>query len=779
MKASVLKKLNLMIEEASTFKDKNKYQKAIDKLHEAIDFVNEKVKEPEDKETEINNIKNVINQTYSVEINDYIQQAIRLVSQKEFDKAYENFQEALKVADNIDDPDYKEAEVKEINKLDKEAKLKELIEDAVRLRENKNFDDAIETFNKALIIAEEIYEGIPKIEEQDKIKAEIDQTCSTQIKLIIENANKLKLTGRSDEVIKEFEKALGFTDSFYNSEQKNKEITNIKNLVNQIYSNKIKPIVDKTRELVAQNNITNAISESINALDIANKMYDSDLKNLEISIIAEIINPFYIEKIKPIVEKGKQITQQDKFEESITKINEAVNIFKEALDIAHSMIPDIKKDQEIKNISDLINNACLTGINLIKENSVNNIMQKKYEDAVSQLYSAISIAKIMNYPEEENEEIENLKNLVNKVYSAQVKEVLTRGNKLENEDEYEEAITVYNEALDITNKMYLTDEMEKEVGEIKGLIYQTEIKQLVGKGGLAEAQQLKEKEIEKLKKRLDYANSIEDEKRRIEEMSKIKKLIDEVHSDEIRLLIERGNQLAKQFKWEEGFTFYERALKVNELMEEPDMQNKNLIRERYKTELVNRTKQNLRKNPDIAIESCNRATELDENYVDAYYHLGLAYNNKRSYDAAIQNFSKAVRLNPKHPESWNNMGLAYEAKNELDSSIESYKKAVEIDPNYSLAYFNMANVYKLKKEFDLAISNYRKATEIDQEFAKAWFFMGYAYINIKDYNMGIQYIEKAYNLSPDLGIDVSSDIKELKKLIDKIELNLSEKFINR
>ncbi len=779
MKASVLKKLNLMIEEANTFKDKNKYQKAIDKLHEAIDFVNEKVKEPEDKETEINNIKNVINQTYSVEINDYIQQAIRLVSQKEFDKAYENFQEALKVADNIDDPDYKETEVKEINQLDKEAKLKELLEDAVNLRENKNFDDAIETFNKALIIAEEIYDGIPKIEEQDKIKAEIDKTCSTQIKLIIEKGNQLKLTGRSEDAIKKFEKALGSTDSFYNPEQKNKEIINIKNLVNQIYSNKIKPIVDKTRELVTQNNINSAISESKNALDIANRMYDSDLKNLEISIIAEIINPFYIEKIKPIVEKGKLITQQDKFEESITKINEAVKIFKEALDKANSMIPDIKKDQEVKKISDLINSACLAGINLIKENSVNNIMQKKYEDAVSQLYSAISIAKIMNYPEEENEEIENLKNLVNKVYSAQVKEVLTRGNKLENEDEYEEAITVYNEALDITNKMYLTDEMEKEVGEIKGLIYQTEIKQLVGKGGLAEAQQFKEKEIEKLKKRLDYANSIDDEKRRIKEMSKIKKLIDEVHSDEIRLLIERGNQLAKQFKWEEGFTFFERALKINELMEEPDMQNKNLIRERYKTELVNKTKQNLRKNPDIAIEACNRATELDENYVDAYYHLGLAYNNKRSYDAAIQNFSKAVRLNPKHAESWNNMGLAYEAKNELDSSIESYKKAVEIDPNYSLAYFNMANVYKLKKEFDLAINNYRKATEIDQEFAKAWFFMGYAYFNIKDYNMGIQYIKKAINLSPDLGIDVSSDITELKKLIDKIESNLSEKFINR
>ncbi|MFX1409148.1 MAG: tetratricopeptide repeat protein [Promethearchaeota archaeon] len=779
MKASVLKKLNVLIEEANAFKDKNKFQKAIAKLQEAINFVNEKVKEPEDKETEINNIKNVINQTYSVQINDIVQQAIRLVSQKEFDQARELFKKSMQITVNIDDPEFKAAEVEEIEKLIEETKLKELINEGNNCRESKNFDDALELFNRALIIAEEIYEGIPKIEEQDKIKNEIDQTCLAQIKLIVENGNKLKETGNVDEAIDEFEKALNLTDVFYNSDQKSKEITNTKNLINQIYSNKIKPAVEKAKELVDQHNINSAFLEAKKALSIANEMYESDLKNLEISLIAEVVNPIYIEKIKPIVESGKQITQEVKFEESTTKINKAVNIFKEALDMANSMIPDIKKDQEVKRVSDLINDACLAGINLIKENSVSNIMQKNYDDAISQLYSALSIAKIMTYPEEENIEIENLKNLVNKVYSAQVKEVLTQGDKLVNEDKYDEAIKVYNEALDITNKMYLTEEMEKEVGEIKGLIYQTEIKQLVGKGGLAETQQLKEKEIEKLKKRLDYANSIEDEKRRIEEMSKIKKLIDEVHSDEIRLLIEQGNQLAKQSKYEDAFKFFERALKVNELMEEPDLQNKNLIRERYKTELVNKAKQNLAKNPDIAIESCNRATELDENYVDAYYHLGLAYNIKRSYDAAIQNLNKAVRLNSNHALSWNNLGLAYEAKQSYDDALKSLKKAVEVDSNYAQAWYNMGNVYRLMNDLDNAIDSYKKATQIDSELAKAWLYMGYAYFDKKDYNMAIQHLERGITVDPNLGIELSSFIGDFKTLLDKIKTILTEKFINR
>ncbi|MFX1317021.1 MAG: tetratricopeptide repeat protein [Promethearchaeota archaeon] len=779
MKSSVLKKLNVLIEEANTFKDKNKFQKAIAKLQEAIDFINEKVKEPEDKETEISNIRNVINQTYSVQINDIVQQAIRLVAQKEFDQARELFKKAMQITINIDDPEFKAAEETEIEKLLEETKLRELINEGNNCRESKNFDDAIELYNRALIIAEEIYEGIPKIEEQDKIKNEIDQTCSTNIKLIVENGNKLKEAGKIDEAINLFEKALNLTNSFYNSDQKEKEITNIKNLINQIYSNKIKPIIEKAKVLIDQNNINNAFSEAKNALSIANKMYNSDLKNLEISLIAEVVNPIYIEKIKPIVESGKKITQEIKFEESTTKINKSVNIFKEALQMANSMIPDIKKDQEVKSVSDLINNACLAGINLIKEKSVSNIMQKKHDDAISQLYSALSIAKLMTYPDEENLEIENLKNLVNKVYSAQVKEVLTQGNKMVNEDKYEEAINIYNKALDITNKMYLTEEMEKEVGEIKGLIYQTEIKQIVGKGGLAEAQQLKEKEIEKLRKRLDYANSIEDDKRRIEEMSKIKKLIDEVHSDEIRLLIEQGNQLAKQREYDKAFDFFEKALKVNELMEEPDLQNKNIIRERYKTELVNKAKQNLRKNPDIAIKSCNRATELDENYVDAYYYLGLAYNTKRSYDAAIQNLNKAVRLNSKHAEAWNNLGLAFEAKEDYNNALKNLKKAVEIDSNYAQAWYNMGTVYKLMNDLDNAIDSYRKATQIDSNFAKAWFYMGYVFFEKKDYNMAIQHLEKGINIDPNLGIEVSSLIGDIKTLIEKIKTNLSEKFIKR
>jgi len=780
MKASILKKLNLIIEEANAFKDKNNFQKAIKKFQEALDFIDLKVKEEEDKNTEIENIKNAINQTYSVQVDNVIQGAIRLTAQKKFDKANEEFQNALKIVENIDDPILRKAEKDDINKLINENEIEQLLTKGLELKNQNNLDGAVEMFKRGLNIAEETYESDFRSEALSRIKKEIAQIYDTKVDEIVEQGKKLKQDGQTDDAIKTFENALQTIAKFFDPEDKKTQINTIKNLTNEIYSNQIKPLVEKGKDFIKQNLTEQAISELNNAVTLTNKMFDSDLKNLEISLIAEALNPIYIERIKPLVDEGKQITMQEKFEESINSINKAVGFFQQALDIANTMVRSERKEMQIKEISEFINNACISGINVIKDKSIQCIVQKKYDEAVSDLYIALSLAKRMAYPEEENPELENLKNLVNKVYSAEVTEVVNKGNKLVEQKDYDKAIETYNEALTMTNKMYLTNEMEKEVNMIKSLIYETEVKQLVEKGELIEQQKLKEKEIEKLKKRLDYAQSIDDPERRAAEMNKIKKLIDDVHSDEIKLLIEQGNQLADLKKYDDAFEFYERALKVNDIMEEPDVKNKDLIKSSYKIELINRAKLEIKsKNFDKAIEYSRRALDLDEIFIEAHYHIGLAYYKKKKYDAAIENFQKAVNFNEKHVNSWNSMGLAYEAKEDYDNALVKLNKAVEIDSSFADGWYNLGNVYKLRKEYDNAISNYTKATGLEPEFAKAWFFMGCAYFDKKDYNNAIQYLEKAIKMEPNLGQNINPLIKDLKTNLDKLNENLSMYFINR
>lgn len=780
MKPSILKKLNLIIEEAIALKDKNKFQKAIDKFEQALNFINIKVDEPSDKKIEIENIKNAMNQTYSVEIDTIVQEAIQLKTQKEYEKAKSNFQSALKICEKIEDQDLKEAEKKEIIELISEIEIEKLMLKGIKFREENKFEDAIKIFNDGMNIAEKFRDSVSKAEIQGKIKTELNIIYESQLQQILEQGAELKHSGQFEEAIKLFDKAKSYIEKSFSPDSQQTQVIKIKNLSNEIYSNQIKSMVEKGKNLLNQDLPEESIIEFRNALSLANKMYESDLKKTVIDLIADSMNPIYVNQIKPILDEGRKLSEKESFAESITFVNQVLDKFTKALDVTKDMVSSEKKDKIIEEISNLINQTCLPSINIIKDKSIQLIGQQRYDEAIDEIYIALSLAKRMTYPEEENVELEELKNLANKVYSVDIKKVINQGNQLLEQKKYEEAIKIFNEALNMTNKMYLTDEMEKQVNLIKGSIYDAEVGLLVGEGKLTEEQQLKEKEIEKLRKRLEYAKSIDDEDRRVEEMSKIKKLIDDVHSEEIKLLIEQGDQLSDKKAFKEAFSFYERALKVNEMMEEPDVKNKDLIKDSYKRELINKARNAIEnKEFDTAIEDGKKATELDTKFVDGYFYIGLAYNYKKNHDAAIENFKKALTYDENHIESLNLLGLAYESKEEYDNALNYLNKTIVINPTYSKGWFNIGTVYKRKNNIDEAIENYKNAINSDPYFAKAWLFMGIAYFDKKDYNKSIQSIEKAIELEPSIAKDINSLINEFKTVIEKLKETFDLTFINR
>ncbi|MFX1325024.1 MAG: tetratricopeptide repeat protein, partial [Promethearchaeota archaeon] len=747
MKPSILKKLNLIIEEANALKDKNKFQKAIDKFEQALNFINIKVDEPSDKKIEIENIKNAMNQTYSVEIDTIVQEAIQLKTQKEYERAKSHFQSALKICDKIEDTDLKEVEKEELNELISEIEIEKFLLRGIKFREENKFEEAIKILNDGMNIAEKFRDSVSKADIQGKIKNELNIIYESQLQQILEEGAELKHSGKFEEAIKIFDEAKSYIEKSFSPDSQQVQVIKIKNLSNEIYSNQIESIVEKGQNLLNQGLIEESIIEFRKALSLAEKMYESDLKKAKVDLIADSINPIYINRITPILDEGRQLTAKESFAESITLVNQALDIFTKALDVTKDMISSEEKDKIIEDISNLINQTSLPSINIIKDKSIQLIGQQRYDEAIDEIYIALSLAKRMTYPEEENVELEELKNLANKVYSVDIKKVISQGNQLLDQKMYEEAIKTFNEALNMTNKMYLTEEMEKQVNLIKGSIYDAEVGLLVGEGKLTEEQQLKEKEIEKLKKRLEYAKSIDDENRRVEEMNKIKKLIDDVHSEEIKLLIEQGDQLADKKAFKEAFSFYERALKVNEMMEEPDVKNKDLIKDSYKRELINKARIAIEnKEFDTAIEAGNKASELDTKFADGYYYIGLAYIYKKKYNAAIENFEKALIYDQNHIESLNLLGLAYESKEKYDIALDYLNKAIEIDSTYSKAWFNMGTVYRMKNNFDEAIERYKNAINSNPQFAKAWFFMGIAYFDKKDYNKSVQSIEKAIEL---------------------------------
>jgi tetratricopeptide (TPR) repeat protein len=780
VKKSDLKKLNSIMQEGNEFKNLKEYNSAVEKYLEALRFVEERVKEPEERNDETRNIKSQIDQIYSVKIIDIIDEARIFILNKEFASAFKTFDEAARIADKIVDEDMKNYDVKEISYLINKTRIEESLFQANLVKNKQELDKAISMLYDTLNAAKDFY--MEDLEDQmiKKIEDTINQTFSLKVSIVIEKANKFKVDGKLDKALEEFQQALDLIDKYFDSDLKHTDKQNSINLVNQLYSEKINAIMEVGKKLFEENTFEDAAKKFEEAVSIFKKMYDTDYKKSEVqrinSMASVVLNPIYLEKINPMFNKGKELTK-DTFEENIVVVNDALDLFDKSLELAEKMVDSNEKSEILSEITNSINNTCKIRIKFIKEKSIQKIGQGDYEKAINDLYAAISVAKRLPISDGTNEDLEDLKNTVNKVYLAQIEEVVREGTDKLTSKNYDEAIKTFNRALEMTNKMYLTQEMEEEINRIKGLVYQAELKDLVDRGDLSEELQKFEKELDKLNKKMEYAKTIDDATRRFQEMEQIKKTIDEVFYSKIKLLVEQGVQLAESENFAESFKKFESAININESIKSPEFKNRIAIKYEYKLKLIEKAKLELEKRSyDTAIKDCNKAIELDSTFIEAYYYIGIVNNEKQDYNTAIEYFKKAIDLHPNHAKAWNHMGFSNEKLAQFDQAIDSYKIAVGFESTYALAHYNLANAYKHEKQYNIAIESYKKATEIDPNYATAWLFMGYAYLEKNDYYSALQNLEKAIDINPDLGKEIKSFIEAIKESIEKLQKGLLEKF---
>ena len=828
-KSSIMKKINPLLRDANDLKLKKHYDDAVSKYREAVSYIRLKGKDLEDREAEVNRVTSLINKTFSTEIRDIISQAKQLVKDKKFDDARDQLKNAMNISENIEDSFLKSSEAKNINNTLDQTNIKELENQGNIKKDEGKFEEAIGIFDRAMTDVREKYSSSLGEVEISNIQNLINQTYSDKIKIVMDEASQLNQTGKTDDAIKTYENALDISENMFDSEMKYTEIAEIKSEINLIFSDQNKPNIEKGKQLLEQNSESEARTILTTALDIQKKMYESNLKISDLTKIGDLLNPILIKEIESVKDKGREIINQEDYEQSTKTVSDAVGFFQQALDITNEMANSQEKDDQLGQLTSLIDTTCLAGIKVRQERGIELISQKKFEDAVGEMYSALSIAKSMSPSENENKEIDKIKGLVNQVYIAQTNEVLEEGKVLLTQKKYDEARDVFNEAMKITNKMYVSEETEKEINIIKNYLYQAEMKQVVAEGFLSEEQQKFEKDLENLKEELDKSNLITDTDRRTIKIEEVKHLIDTTYSNQINLLIEQGNQCVEQNQFENGIEMINNALKLIDVIENNIIKDSNLskiigattsygnglagnnqfadafedfeksltiaekitdknikneeiikIKEYYTLELNNKAQIDIETREfDNAIKSCEKSIELDSDFPPSYHNMGNAYHNKKDYDTAISNYKKAVELNPEYKEAWNDMGFSYELKSDFDNALNSLKTAIEVDRDYTMAYYNMGNVYKHRNELDNAIESYNKVVQLNPNNAKAWLFLASIYHEQKEYNNANQHLEKAIELDPVISKELSPQLKIFKDLNNTLDEKFAEMFKNK
>ena len=90
-----------------------------------------------------------------------------------------------------------------------------------------------------------------------------------------------------------------------------------------------------------------------------------------------------------------------------------------------------------------------------------------------------------------------------------------------------------------------------------------------------------------------------------------------------------------------------------------------------------------------AVACYRRALELQPNFADAYYNLGIALHSQGKPDEAIACYRQALRFKPDFVAAHNNLGNALETQGKPDEAAACFRRALELNPDFVAARDNL------------------------------------------------------------------------------------------
>jgi len=124
---------------------------------------------------------------------------------------------------------------------------------------------------------------------------------------------------------------------------------------------------------------------------------------------------------------------------------------------------------------------------------------------------------------------------------------------------------------------------------------------------------------------------------------------------------------------------------------------------------------------EIFLAACPQTVEKtevsaeDKEKAEQFKLEGNGFMKQQKFDDAIQSYNKAIEIDPKNAVFYCNRAAAQTGKEAFDRALTDCRKALEIDPDYSKAYSRMGLTYSKMEAYDSAVECYEKALKLDPE----------------------------------------------------------------
>jgi type II secretory pathway predicted ATPase ExeA/Tfp pilus assembly protein PilF len=165
---------------------------------------------------------------------------------------------------------------------------------------------------------------------------------------------------------------------------------------------------------------------------------------------------------------------------------------------------------------------------------------------------------------------------------------------------------------------------------------------------------------------------------------------------------------------------FKRAIEISEDFMARDASPAPRLKALYSDALVNQAEILSAKDIISSEDLLNRAISADPKNLKALLLLGKVYTGQKQYGKALETYQKATDLNPEMPGLFFNLGFLYAAKDEYALAEGAFARAIELSPPYlDKALFNLAVVQDKQGKRDASLQSLKKALEVNPNNQKA------------------------------------------------------------
>jgi tetratricopeptide (TPR) repeat protein len=147
---------------------------------------------------------------------------------------------------------------------------------------------------------------------------------------------------------------------------------------------------------------------------------------------------------------------------------------------------------------------------------------------------------------------------------------------------------------------------------------------------------------------------------------------------------------------------------------------------------------------DRAILSLSKAVEIDPDYADAWFNLGIAYALVEKRDAEISGMTPTPVPGESTPKP-----AKPNSQKAFEKAVAAYEKIIDADPDNHQAYFNLGLARNKLNEDEAAARALRQAVKLNPEDTEYQTELGAILIKLAQYREAIGPLKKALELDPE------------------------------